>query len=184
MASVKFFKVSSLPSSLQADAFYFVGNGDYAESYVTNSAGIAKAIGNTAMINALIDAKLSDFNALQIVATIADRNSFVVGVQRNLLILVTDATGDSTVSTGAALYSWNEATSTFAKLTEYESLDMVIDWSDIQNRPLSSVADIDDAVAKKHTHTNKTTLDKFTEDAEGPLFNGSPIAHRWSSVNW
>ena len=47
---VKFFKVTSLPGSLVADALYFVENGQYAEAYVTDSAGVAKKLGNTSMI--------------------------------------------------------------------------------------------------------------------------------------
>lgn len=47
---VKFFKVASLPVSPVADALYFVENGQYAEAYVTDSAGVAKKLGNTSMI--------------------------------------------------------------------------------------------------------------------------------------
>ena len=53
MSLVKFYKVTELPLSLQANAFYYVENGEYAESYLTDDAGVAKKIGNTAMIEAL-----------------------------------------------------------------------------------------------------------------------------------
>lgn len=74
---------------------------------------------------------------------------------------VIDATGDSTVTTGAALYIWDNIE--WKKVSEVESLDVVLDWADIQNKPTSSVTDIDDAVTKKHIHTNKdTVLDKLS----------------------
>ena len=50
---VKFYKVTSLPISLDSDSFYYVENGSYAESYITNSSGVAKKIGNSQMIEAL-----------------------------------------------------------------------------------------------------------------------------------
>ena len=50
---VKFYKVTELPGTLVADAFYYVENGEYAEAYLTDSAGAAKKIGNTAMIETL-----------------------------------------------------------------------------------------------------------------------------------
>ncbi|MFG9650985.1 hypothetical protein ACEP3U_22040 [Pseudomonas aeruginosa] len=39
MAQIQFFKVATLPGTLQPDSFYFVENGNYSESYLTNSAG-------------------------------------------------------------------------------------------------------------------------------------------------
>jgi hypothetical protein len=50
---VKFFKVDALPNTLVANAFYYVENNNYAEAYLTNSAGIAKKVGNTQMIEEL-----------------------------------------------------------------------------------------------------------------------------------
>lgn len=56
MAEVKFYKVNSLPASLKPDAWYLVENGNYAETYVTNSSSVAKYVGNSTMINELIAA--------------------------------------------------------------------------------------------------------------------------------
>jgi hypothetical protein len=39
-----------------------------------------------------------------------------------------------------------------------------LQWSDILGKPTSSVADIDDAVTKRHTHSNKTQLDLISEN--------------------
>lgn len=50
---VRFYKVTSLPSTLVPDSFYYVENGSYAESYLTDDTGVAKKIGNSEMIEAI-----------------------------------------------------------------------------------------------------------------------------------
>lgn len=88
---------------------------------------------------------------------------------------VTDATGDPTVTKGAAEYIWDG--SKWVKTYEAESLDLVLDWALIQNKPSSAVGDIDDAVAKRHDHANKAdVLDKLSSSDDGKLlFDGKPV---------
>lgn len=50
MLNIHFYKVTSLPLVLEPNSFYYVENGDYAESYLTDNAGVAKKTGNTVMI--------------------------------------------------------------------------------------------------------------------------------------
>lgn len=50
---VNFYKVTQLPTQLSPNSFYYVENGEYAESYLTDDTGVAKKLGNTAMIEAL-----------------------------------------------------------------------------------------------------------------------------------
>ena len=186
MALVKFYKVATLPGSLEPDSFYYVENGSYAESYLTNSAGVARAVGNSAMINALISSAitdaLTDYNALEVVADIAARDA--LALERNALVLVVDATDDPTVGVGSALYAYVEADDAWVKVAEYESMDVVIQWSSIQGRPDSSPAQIDTAVSQSHTHSNKAVLDKFTESEGQPQYNGQPIKSSWETANW
>lgn len=60
------------------------------------------------------------------------------------------------------------------KIGETESMDLVLSWNNINNRPTSAVADIDDVVTKRHAHTNKLSLDKVGEDQNGDFtYNGS-----------
>lgn len=188
MAQVKFFKVATLPATLQADAFYYVENGSYAESYLTNSAGVARAVGNTAMINALIEEALAGWSgeasALDIVADIAARDALVAGLDRNAMILVIDATGDPTVNAGSALYAYAAATQQIFKIAEYESMDVIVQWGEIEGRPTSTPAQIDSAVSQAHSHTNKATLDLLGSDAEGLTYNGQGVTTRWATVNW
>lgn len=186
MALVKFYKVATLPGSLEPDSFYYVENGSYAESYLTNSSGVARAVGNSAMITALANEAISNAtiagNALEIVADITARDALVLDA--NAFVLVLDASADPTVDAGAALYVYRHSDTTFIKVAEYESLDVVVDWADIQNKPSSSVAQIDAAVSASHSHSNKVVLDKFTESGGQVLYDGSPIQANWETANW
>ncbi len=58
MAEIKFSKVTALPATLEANTLYFVVNGNYSETYVTNTAAVAKMVGNSTMIDERINALL------------------------------------------------------------------------------------------------------------------------------
>ncbi|WP_448681356.1 hypothetical protein [Pseudomonas nicosulfuronedens] len=186
MANVQFFKVSTLPATLQPNAFYYVENGDYAESYVTNQAGVAKALGNSGMINALINDALSSLPStgapVLFVADIAARDA--LEPDQAVFVLVQDATGDPTVTAGAALYAWNPATSLWLKVAEYESMDVQLTWAAIQGKPTSTPAQIDSAVNQSHSHPNKATLDLLGAGADGLTYNGQPVGSSWATLNW
>ncbi|MCQ4311695.1 hypothetical protein NAV33_07275 [Pseudomonas stutzeri] len=188
MALVKFNKVTTLPGTLDADTFYFVENGTFAESYITDSSGEARSVGNSAMINSLIQAALANFsaegNALEIVPDIAARDSLTASTAGTAMILVVDASGDATVASGSALYAWDGGSSTLYKVAEYESMDVIVQWSSIQGGPASSPAQIDGAVTASHNHSNKADLDKIGSDADGLLFDGLPVSTRWSTNTW
>ena len=64
-------------------------------------------------------------------------------------------------------------------------LGFVLQWANIQGRPSSTVAEIDDAVAKKHAHANMSTLDKFSQDVDGqPTYDGKNLHVYLSSDQW
>lgn len=155
MANLKFYKETVMPSALEPDSFYFIENGNYAESYVTNSTGTAKSVGNTTMISALtniaINNALKSFNSLEIVPDIAARNALTL--TRSALVLVIDASADATVNAGSALYAFNIVGAVFTKIAEYESMDVTMTWANIQGKPVSTPTQIDSAVSNSHTHT-------------------------------
>lgn len=187
--AIEFHKVGTLPGVLEPDSFYFVENGSYSESYITDTTGQPKAIGNSAMINALIAAELANWtgasNQLQIVPDIAAKDLLVGDAEINLMILVVDASDDPTVDSGSALYAYDLATDETYKVAEYESMDLVLDWEDMVNGPTSSAAQIDSAVSQAHTHANKVVLDLLSEDTEQQLlFRGDPISTNWTTNNW
>lgn len=187
MSTLKIYKETALPTTLVANAIYLVAptaKPNYVEMYVTSNDGASvKRVIDETTIQSMIDATVSSMSTLSIVSNIAARNALNLKV--NKLILVTDATGDSTVSTGAALYAYNVSTSTFVKVAEYESMDVTLTWASIQNKPSSTVAAIDDAVTKAHTHSNMTQLNKVGEDSDGNFtYSGSNPDARLRSSNW
>lgn len=191
MATLNFYKLTSLPGSLVADSLYFILNGNVTEAYLTDSTGAAKGIGNTSMISSIVSSQISTalagYNAMEIVATIAARNTLAATLNRNVLVLVTDATGDATVATGAALYAFNNTGDTWAKISEFESMDVTLAWASIQNRPASTVSQIDAAVSQSHSHSNKTFLDKIGETGGALTYNGTAVgggATSWTTLNW
>ena len=166
MATIKFHKVLVLPGTLEADSIYFVQNSTYSETYVTDSAGNAKSVGNSSMIAAIanneISTRLAQHNLVEIVTDITARNA-LASQDRNLIVMVLDATGDATVSAGAALYAFRNSDNSWTKVAEYEGMDAVVQWSNILGRPTSSAAQLDAAVTNSHTHSNKAVLDATQE---------------------
>lgn len=194
MAQLNFHKVTTLPVMLEANSIYFVENGAHAETYVTNSTGVARSVGNTAMINEIVDVAVdaaigtavddavSQVSAVEIVADIAARDALTLSANR--LVLVLDATGDATVGVGGAMYAYNHSNATFSKVTEYESMDRVISWSEITGGPSSTPAAIDAAVAAAHTHANAAVLDKLSEVDGNLVYDGAPLVTSWTTTNW
>ena len=118
-------------------------------------------------------------------STIADRNNGTYPAGKFSYVYTLDATGDATVTSGGALYLYNPSVigqpgyvegQEWIKLSEQESMDVIIDWDNIQNKPSSTIAEIDAAVAAKHTHDNKLILDKFDESIGGEVtYNGKEL---------
>jgi len=71
------------------------------------------------------------FKDAYVVDNIAARNA--LQTYSGLHALVVDASADNTVQSGGAEYVWNGTA--WVKISELNELDMVIEWSNIQNRP-------------------------------------------------
>lgn len=184
---LQIFREVALPSVLEPYAIYLVApssSSDYVEFYVTNADGTAaRRTPTTTDIQDLVNNAVAAVSSLLVVNDITERNALVLTT--NALVLVADATGDSTVKSGAATYVFKADSSTWVKISEHESLDVSLTWDSIQGTPTSLVADIDDAVAKKHTHSNLTQLNKVGEDASGNFtYNGDLPYARYASTNW
>lgn len=54
---IDFKKTNSLPSLPQKNTLYFIENGDYAETFLTDNNGTPKKVGNTLMINEVVSAQ-------------------------------------------------------------------------------------------------------------------------------
>lgn len=172
MAYLNIERVLALPQVIRPSTMYVVRATDngLVELYFSNNDGTeVRHVINKSEIQSLINQYVvnatSSLSDVKIVANIASRNALTLTA--NGLCLVLDATADSTVSSGAALYIYDYSESTWSKVAEYESLDVELLWGSIQGKPTSSVAAIDDAVSKAHVHTNKALLDKISVDGDG-----------------
>jgi hypothetical protein len=74
----------------------------------------------------------SSYKECTVVADIAARNA-ISDKYEGLLVWVVDASGDTTVTSGAAEYIWTGTS--WAKLSEAESLDVTVTWSDVSGKP-------------------------------------------------
>jgi len=186
-------RVTVLPGTLAASTLYIVSdavNADLTELVFTNNDGTAaRHVFNkadaTMMVNSAVSTALASFSSMQVVADIAARNTMGAAATQNFLVLVVDATADTSVASGAATYVYNHGTTTFTKISEFESMDVALTWSALQNKPTSSVAAIDSAVSASHSHTNKAVLDLLTDDGNGNLqYDGAYPQVPLSSAAW
>ena len=190
MAILTIFKETALPGLLQANAMYLIAppsKVNYVEIYITDKSGsAARRIPTTEDIQSLIEASMGGVipgSKLEVVATITARD--LLAPTSNVTVLVLDATDDPTVVSGAATYTYETATTTWHKISETESMDLVLDWANLRNKPTSSVADIDDAVAKRHSHANLSQLNKVDQDAQGNLtYGGEHPKAALQTDNW
>lgn len=78
----------------------------------------------------------ANIKEMRVVANIAARNAIAgADLYDGLRVRVLDATGDPTVASGWAEYVYDAAAPAWIKLSEKESMDVVIDFANIQNVP-------------------------------------------------
>jgi hypothetical protein len=186
--ALNFYKVTALPGTLEANAVYAVsvaGNASLVELFVVNSAGTAaRHVLNESDVAAMIAAATTGGNQLTIVNNIAARDA-LLPLSAAKWVYVIDATGDATVTAGGATYLYNPGTTSWVKASESESMDLVLSWANLTGKPASAVADIDDAVTKRHTHANAAELAKIGEDGGGSMtYNGTPVGANWANAAW
>ncbi len=187
MALFRIEKLTALPGELTAHTVYLIAppsKPDYVEMYVTGSSpSTVKRIINSDDIEALIQSYLTGFNNIQIVADISARNA--LNPTSPIMVLVLDASADATVASGAATYVYNPGTSSWVKISEWESLDLSLSWEAISGKPTSTPSEIDDAVSKRHQHANMTQLSKIGEDGNGFLtYNSQYPKIAWDVSSW
>lgn len=178
-------RTTSVPAVLVPNAIYFVNapNSTYAEIYLTGNTATAERLINEADVQAMINTAVVGVNNLTVVADIPARDA--LNLTGDAMVLVLDATADATVDTGGATYAWQSAQTTWIKISETESMDLQLTWTALQGAPASPVADIDDAVSKRHIHANMTQLGKIDQDGNGFLLYDGNLPHvGWDSTDW
>lgn len=170
-------KVTALPSTFAANTQYFVpvsGEPTLIDMYVSSTDGSsAKHIITKAEITTLINQAISTLSGTVVVADIAARDALAPTTVTTVLVL--DATGDSTVASGAATYIYNPSTTSWNKISEAESMDFIVSWASITGGPTSTAAQIDAAVAASHTHSNMVVLDALTDVSGALYYSGQPV---------
>jgi len=177
MATFSIFKETALPGTLVPNGIYLITSADpnFLEIYVSDNAGVAtRRMPTTADTQSLINSAIAGLSAIEVVADIPARDA--LAPTQNVQVLVLDASADATVTSGAATYIWDNANTVWVKISEAESMDVVLNWANIIGGPTSSPAAIDAAVSASHTHANKTQLDKIGEDGDGfETYNGASL---------
>ena len=185
---LRFFKETAVPAEFEPSAVYFIAPAnrpDQLEIYVSNVFGTAaRHVINATEIQAMIDISVAATGGTMIVDNIAARDA-IADKTNAMSVFVQDASADTTVETGWATYVWRASNSTWIKTGEGEGLDLINSWANLQDKPTSSVANIDAAVAARHTHSNKTELDNISEDEDGLLTYKGELPHiGFDSANW
>lgn len=126
---------------------------------VETTAAQVKTADNSTVENKLaaLSGALAGQTGVAVVETIAARDALTdmkVGDQ----CWVKDASADATVHSGAAKYIYESAEKGWVKTAEAESMDVVVKWSDVTEKP----AELDDALSKRHEHANNAVLDKLS----------------------
>jgi hypothetical protein len=95
---------------------------------------------------------------IKYIADIPSRDA-VDEADRHFIYVVLDASGDATVESGAATYSWDDTNSVWVKLSEFESMD--IDFSVFFNKTTETLDDIADGTQYiRFTPAERTKLAK------------------------
>jgi len=187
MAVLDVKKLTADPGTYAPNTLYFIApSSSPGELHIilsSNDGSVARHTVTKAEVQSMIDSAIQAANNVEYAADIAARNALTL--TSNTMVYVNNATGDPTVSSGAALYFYRSDTHTFIKVAEYESMDVVINWNNIQGKPNSSPSAIDAAVANSHVHSNKTQLDLIGQDADGNLiYNNNNIKAALTTVQW
>lgn len=186
MSKFRIEKVNQLPNVISPSTMYIVKSlpEGFIEIYVSNNLGneLTHVINRTEIL-ALITSSINGINSISVKETIEERDAAVINSMS--LVLVKNATGDPTVNSGAALYFYDPVTGSYTKVSEYESMDFSLDWNSLLNKPTSIVANIDDAVLKRHQHANHSLLDELSKDGNGNLLvNGNHIGVYVKTSEW
>lgn len=165
--------MSSLPplEEREPSVIYIVqAAGGFAELYFTGNdvSTIARGVTKQDVETAVAQA-IGGFADIKFVQNIAERDS--ITWTQSGMVLVFDASGDPSVTQGAAAYLYQFSTGTFTKIYELESIDIVPRWDNLVGRPNSSAAAIDAAVDASHSHSDLPTLEMYGKnEGDSPVF--------------
>jgi hypothetical protein len=95
---------------------------------------------------------------IKYVTDIPNRDA-ILEEDRHFIYVVLDASGDPTVESGAATYSWDDTNAVWVKLSEFESIDM--DFSSLFHKTTDTLDAISEGISFiKYTPEESVVLDK------------------------
>lgn len=130
------------------DAAALASSKTYTDNAITAEVTRSNAYANNAVATGIAALDLSA--TVQYAADIATRDTLAAGLTKSSLIFVVDATSDATVTVGSALYFYDTVGEAFTKVSEYESLDLII--------------------------PNKSILESFSVDQGRLAYNGALVS--------
>jgi len=126
-------KVLSLPVTLAPNTIYATKDGASGSIlHLTNTLG--SVVFSTPSL-AVIDSRVASVTGgIVVYSTYADMTSSAAPTT-NTMLHVIDATGDTTVLAGGATYLYVLSTANYVKISEFESMDLILSWDNILNKP-------------------------------------------------
>lgn len=142
--------------------------------WVNNATGDGTVSSGWAVYRRKVQTNPASYDYTKLAPFVAATGTYVDGTT-----YYTDASGQTVVdsssfvpgTTDVSSYFVADATVGWTKVAEAESLDVVVNWANIVGKPNSTPAQIDQAVADDHTHSNKAALDQLADATTGDAPN-------------
>ena len=165
---------TSLPGVGEAvpKALYFIRTvqGGPVSVYITDTEGALHPCFDDAKTAQMIETSMAGFGEILVTANIASRNALVL--THNAIVLVEDASADTSVGPGSAFYFYMKTQNIFVLIL---AAGKGFRWSEISGGPMSTPAQIDESVSQTHTHVNKTVLDDLADKGRILQYKGKRI---------
>lgn len=183
--ALSFAKVSALPATLEPNTVYMLPGATTGELnwYITDNVGSEVRRAPTSVdAQTMLSQAVATLNEVTVVSDIAARNALSTSSSKTVLVL--DASGDPTVASGSATYFLDASTDQFHKVSESESMDLLLSWDTLVNGVLSTALEVDDAVAQRHGHYDLAALNQITVVADQLFFGGNVLNGSIGVAQW
>lgn len=167
-------RVTQLPTPLVKDTVYFIkptGSDRATIVIVGNSINDVGHLLTHAEMDAAIADAVASLSSVFVVPDIESMSNLTV--TSNALAYVNDTSGDPGATGDAGAYVYDVAEDIWLPMPG--TLRKVIEWDSITGRPVSSVEDIDAAVAWRHLHPNEAVLNNLNEVNGQLVYSGDAV---------
>lgn len=165
MSALTITRVNQLPSVLGANTIYIVkaDAADIVQMYFTNSDGSeVRHLLGLDEVYSIVNRSIKDQTRFFMVADLTEMVG--LALEYSAMIFVRDTSTQTTPNSGPGWYVFDFAAKSFTRMNFGSG---VSSWEDLQNKPTSTVEQIDSAVGMAHEHSNKGVLDRFGVGQDG-----------------